>query len=225
MEVLFEDNHLIAVNKPAGWLVQGDSTGDTPLAERVKQYIKEKYRKPGEVFLGVIHRLDRPVSGVVLFARTSKALERMNQQFRERETQKTYRAVVERKPGKPEDTLIHWLRKDESKNKTAWFSRETPDALRSELSYSILEEANGFYLLDVRPITGRPHQIRVQLAAIGCPIVGDLRYGAPSALDDARIALHARSLTFIHPVSKAATAINAPLPDHSVWNQFTSFAR
>ncbi|MFN8688477.1 MAG: RluA family pseudouridine synthase, partial [Cyclobacteriaceae bacterium] len=151
MEVLFEDNHLIAVNKPAGWLVQGDSTGDTPLAERVKQYIKEKYRKPGEVFLGVIHRLDRPVSGVVLFARTSKALERMNQQFRERETQKTYRAVVERKPGKPEDTLIHWLRKDESKNKTAWFSRETPDALRSELSYSILEEANGFYLLDVRP--------------------------------------------------------------------------
>ena len=225
MEVLFEDNHLIAVNKPAGWLVQGDNTGDTPLAERVKQYIKEKYRKPGEVFLGVIHRLDRPVSGVVLFARTSKALERMNQQFRERETQKTYRAVVERKPGKPEDTLIHWLRKDESKNKTAWFSRETPDALRSELSYSILEEANGFYLLDVRPITGRPHQIRVQLAAIGCPIVGDLRYGAPSALDDARIALHARSLTFIHPVSKAATAINAPLPDHSVWNQFTSFAR
>lgn len=225
MEVLFEDNHLIAVNKPAGWLVQGDSTGDTPLAERVKQYIKEKYRKPGEVFLGVIHRLDRPVSGVVLFARTSKALERMNQQFRERETQKTYRAVVERKPGKPEDTLIHWLRKDESKNKTAWFSREAPDALRSELSYSILEEANGFYLLDVRPITGRPHQIRVQLAAIGCPIVGDLRYGAPSALDDARIALHARSLTFIHPVSKAATAINAPLPDHSVWNQFTSFAR
>lgn len=225
MEVLFEDNHLIAVNKPAGWLVQGDSTGDTPLAERVKQYIKEKYRKPGEVFLGVIHRLDRPVSGVVLFARTSKALERMNQQFRERETQKTYRAVVERKPGKPEDTLIHWLRKDESKNKTAWFSRETPDALRSELSYSIMEEANGFYLLDVRPITGRPHQIRVQLAAIGCPIVGDLRYGAPFALDDARIALHARNLTFIHPVSKAATAINAPLPDHSVWNQFTSFAR
>ncbi|HAC25812.1 MAG TPA: RNA pseudouridine synthase [Cytophagales bacterium] len=225
MEVLFEDNHLIAVNKPAGWLVQGDNTGDTPLAERVKQYIKEKYRKPGEVFLGVIHRLDRPVSGVVLFARTSKALERMNQQFRERETQKTYRAVVERKPGKPEDTLIHWLRKDESKNKTAWFTRETPDALRSELSYSILEEANGFYLLDVRPVTGRPHQIRVQLAAIGCPIVGDLRYGAPSALDDARIALHARSLTFIHPVSKAATAINAPLPDHSVWNQFTSFAR
>lgn len=225
MEVLFEDNHLIAVNKPAGWLVQGDNTGDTPLAERVKQYIKEKYRKPGEVFLGVIHRLDRPVSGVVLFARTSKALERMNQKFRERETQKTYRAVVERKPLKPEDKLIHWLRKDESKNKTAWFSRETPDALRSELSYSILEEANGFYLLDVRPITGRPHQIRVQLAAIGCPIVGDLRYGAPSALDDARIALHARSLTFIHPVSKAATAINAPLPDHSVWNQFTSFAR
>ena len=220
LDVLFEDNHLLVINKTSGVLVQGDETGDKPLVEICKDYIKEKYGKPGDVFLGVVHRLDRPVSGVVVFARTSKALERMNALFKNRETKKTYWALVKAKPAKTEDTLVHWLVKDEKKNKTTAYKREHPEGARSELSYRILEQKSGMYLLEVNPITGRPHQIRVQLASIGCPIVGDIKYGFESPNDDASICLHARQLEFIHPVKKEPIAISADLPKNHFWKPF-----
>jgi len=220
LEVLFEDNHLIAINKRAGELVQGDSTGDVPLPEKVKEYIKEKYKKPGAVFLGVVHRLDRPVSGVVVFARTSKSLERMNELFRNRETQKIYHAIVYGRPPKPSDTLVHWLVKDESRNKTTAFKKENKDGLRSELSYELQRNAGNRSLLEVRPLTGRPHQIRVQLASVGCPIVGDVKYGAEAPNDDASICLHASRLEFIHPVRKEAITIAAGFPQNHLWDSF-----
>jgi 23S rRNA pseudouridine1911/1915/1917 synthase len=224
LSILYEDNHLLIVNKAAGVLVQGDSTGDTPLVELGKEYLKEKYQKPGAVFVGVVHRLDRPVSGVVVFARTSKSLERMNALFREKETTKTYWAVVRNKPAMEQATLIHWLRKDETKNKTTYFSKETSGALRSELSYKMLGEVNGYWLLQVNPVTGRPHQIRVQLASLGSPIVGDVKYGYDQSLEDGkRIALHARCLEFIHPVKKEILKVEAPLPDSTIWNNFNKF--
>jgi 23S rRNA pseudouridine1911/1915/1917 synthase len=219
LRVLYEDNHLIAINKQSGVLVQGDETGDEPLSEKVKAYVKVKYEKAGAVFLGVVHRLDRPVSGVVVFARTSKALERMNALFKNRETEKTYWAIVNKKPRKQQETLIHWLGKNEQTNKVTSFDRENPDGLKSELSYRILREKNGLFLLEVLPITGRPHQIRVQLSAIGCPIVGDLKYGSSVGLGKS-ICLHARRLKFLHPVKKEEVVIEAETPQGEFWNLF-----
>jgi 23S rRNA pseudouridine1911/1915/1917 synthase len=220
LHVLYEDNHLLVISKPAGVLVQGDATGDKPLVNMAKEYIGEKYHKPGEVFLGVVHRLDRPVSGVVVFARTSKALERMNALFRNKETQKTYWAVVSRKPVPSEGTLVHWLVKDEKKNKTTAYNREHPEGQRSELNYKLITSKGGYHLIEVNPITGRPHQIRVQLTSIGCPIVGDVKYGSEISSLDGSIALHARKLSFIHPVKKESLTVIASLPKNDWWKPF-----
>lgn len=219
-EVLFEDNHLIAVNKKPGDIVQGDKTGDEPLSEKIKRYIKEKYQKPGEVFLGVIHRLDRPVSGVVLFARTSKALERMNEKFRERDIEKIYWAVVQQTPDPPAGKLIHYLIKDEAKNKSRAYPEERKGALKCELDYETLRRSDNYTLVEVHPVTGRHHQIRVQLSAIGSIIKGDLKYGAKRSNPDGSIHLHARKLIFHHPVSKEKIEITAPVPDESLWQYF-----
>ena len=224
LSVLFEDNHVLVVNKPAGLLVHGDETGDTTLADLAKEYIKQKYNKPGNVFVGVVHRLDRPVSGVVLLAKTSKALGRLNELFKSRKTQKTYWAVVQQKPQAEQGTLVHWLVKDSSRNVTKAFARENNSGLRSELHYKLLSANKGKYLLEVNPITGRPHQIRVQLASMKCPIVGDLKYGAAAPLPDKSIALHARQLQFEHPTLKKPITVSAPLPHNPVWQAFTSIA-
>jgi 23S rRNA pseudouridine1911/1915/1917 synthase len=219
-EVLYEDNHLLIVNKAAGILVQGDATGDIPLVELCKVYIKEKYGKPGEVFLGVVHRLDRPVTGVVVLARTSKALERMNALFRERETRKTYWAIVDKPPAKTSGTLVHWLSKDERKNKTTAYRDERPETLRSELHYETKVVSNNNWLLEVNPITGRSHQIRVQLASMGCPIRGDVKYGDKLVNDDGSICLHARQIEFIHPVKKEKLIVKATIPGDGWWRFF-----
>lgn len=216
-EIIYEDNHLLVVNKAAGVLVQGDSTGDVPLVDLCKQYIAKKHNKPGAVFLGVVHRLDRPVSGIVVLARTSKALERMNRLFREKETVKTYIALVRSKPPKDEDVLVHWLLKDEQKNKTRAFTKETSNALHSQLTYKIVGQINHDWILKVNPVTGRPHQIRVQLASIGCPIIGDVKYGDVEPNSNGSIYLHARRLSFVHPVKKENVGFVAPFPDYERW--------
>ncbi len=222
--VIYEDNHLLVVNKASGVLVQGDSTGDVPLVELGKDYVKQKFSKPGAVFLGLVHRIDRPVSGIVVLARTSKALERMNALFREKGTKKTYWAIVKNRPMKDQGTLIHWLLKDEKKNKTTAYTRETAGASHSELSYRVLGSNAGFYLLEVNPVTGRPHQIRVQLASMDCPIKGDVKYGYPQANADESICLHARKLQFIHPVKKEPLTVEAPLPETEYWRPFSNFS-
>ena len=219
--ILYEDNHLLIVNKPAGMLVQGDHTGDMPLVDHGKQYIKQKYRKPGEVFLGVVHRLDRPVSGVVVLARTSKALARMNALFKEKKVEKTYRALVGNNPPQEAGTLAHWLTKDPKKNRATAHRREVPDSKRAELSYRLLAQHTDLFLLEVLPKTGRPHQIRVQLTALGCPIRGDLKYGFPTANADASISLHAYALSFVHPVRKTPLRVVAPLPEEVGWRGFS----
>ncbi len=201
-------------------LVQGDSTGDETLADQVKTYIKDKYNKPGEVFLGVVHRLDRPVSGAVVFARTSKALERMNALFRDRQVQKVYWAIVKERPPQTQDTLIHWLRKDRKSNKTTAFNKETKGAKNAELSYKLIGRIAEYYLLEVTPVTGRPHQIRAQLAKTGCSILGDLKYGASKANREGSIHLHSREVAFLHPVKKTELRITARVPEDNIWKLF-----
>lgn len=218
LEILYEDNHLIAANKPSGILVQGDKTGDESLLEKVKAYLKKKYNKPGDVFLGLPHRLDRPVSGIVLMARTSKALSRLNEIFKNREIQKTYWALVDKQPNSDSGILTHFLIKDNNKNRVCAYDYQIEGSKKAELHYSIKEKYTNSILLEVKPITGRPHQIRVQLSKIGCHIVGDLKYGFPKPNSDASICLHAASLEFIHPIQKIPVKIEAPLPTHPrVW--------
>jgi 23S rRNA pseudouridine1911/1915/1917 synthase len=215
LEVLYEDNHLIAINKKSGDIVQGDKTGDTPLSDFVKAYIKKKYNKPGEVFLGTIHRLDRPTSGVVLYARTSKALTRMNEQFRNKEVQKTYWAVVDNTPPNTSGTLDNFLQKNEKRNKS--YVTKNKEGKHAVLDFKLLKKLDNFYHLEIKPQTGRHHQIRVQLANIGCIVKGDLKYGAKRSNKDASIHLLAQKLEFVHPVTKEPISIIAPAPKDSIW--------
>ncbi len=218
LQVLHEDNHLIIVNKRVGDIVQGDKTGDKPLSEVVKEYIKDKYNKPGDVFLGVIHRLDRPTTGIVAFARTSKALERMNTLFRDRETQKTYWAAVKNRPANDSGTLIHYLKRNEKNNTSKAFDKEVPESKQAILDYTIIRQLERFTILEILLHTGRHHQIRAQLSAIGSWIKGDLKYGADRSNPDGGIHLHARHLAFIHPVTKEKVNITAGLPHDPVWD-------
>ena len=222
MEVIYEDNHIIVVSKQSGEIVQGDKTGDTPLSETVKAYIKEKYAKPGAVFLGVVHRLDRPVSGLVVFARTSKALSRLNDMFRLGDVHKTYWAIVQNRPHEDSGTLEHWLVRNEQQNKSYAYDRERPQAKKALLKYRLIGQSERYYLLEVNLMTGRHHQIRCQLAAMGCPIKGDLKYGAKRSNPDGSISLLARRREFVHPVSKQPICLEAPLPNDKLWQSFSN---
>ena len=219
LQILHEDNHLMIINKNVGDLIQGDKTGDKPLGELVKAYIKEKYQKPGDVFLGVVHRLDRPTSGVVIFARTSKALERLNKMLREKKVKKTYWAIVKNKPTKTSDTLIHYLKKNPKNNKTTTFRTETEGSKKAILHYKVIQDFDNYTLLEIDLETGRHHQIRAQLAAIGSPIKGDLKYGFNRSNPNGGIHLHARKIEFMHPVSKEIITIEAKIPyQDPIWN-------
>ncbi len=217
IQILYEDNHLLIVNKRPGDIVQGDKTGDIPLSEIAKTYIAKKYNKPGSVFLGVVHRLDRPTSGIVVFARTSKALSRLNKLFQERKTKKNYWALVKNQPPKQHDELIHYLKRNTKQNKSYAHSKEIPESKKAILEYQIVKKLDAFYLLEINLKTGRHHQIRVQLAAIGCPIKGDLKYGFNRSNPDGGISLHARKLSFVHPVKKELITIVAPPPNNTLW--------
>ena len=217
LQILHEDNHIIAINKRVGDIVQGDKTGDIPLSEVVKEYIKEKYKKPGEVFLGVVHRLDRPTTGIVVFARTSKALTRLNEMFSNRETQKTYWAIVKNKPEKEQDTLVHFLKRNEKNNTSKAHLKEVEASKKAILDYILLKELDNYSALEINLHTGRHHQIRAQLAAIGSPIKGDLKYGFERSNTDGGIHLHARKLNFIHPVTKVTIELIAPTPNDKIW--------
>lgn len=217
MRVIYEDNHIIAVDKASGEIVQGDKTGDTPLSDTLKAYVKEKYQKPGNVFIGVVHRLDRPVSGIVVFARTSKALARLNEMFRTGDVHKTYWAIVQGSPAKSQATLTHWLTRNEKQNKSYAHPCKVAGAKQAVLDYRVLTQGERYSLLEVHLHTGRHHQIRCQLAAIGCPIKGDLKYGAHRSNADGSISLHARRVEFVHPVSKREISIEAPVPCDSLW--------
>ncbi|MBK9224477.1 MAG: RluA family pseudouridine synthase [Flavobacterium sp.] len=218
LQILHEDNHIIVVNKRVGDIVQGDKTGDKPLSDIVKEYIKDKYNKPGEVFLGVVHRLDRPTSGIVVFARTSKALSRMNELFSSRETKKTYWAIVKNKPLKIQDKLVHYLKRNEKNNTSKAHIKEVPDSKIASLDYTIIKELTSYFALEINLHTGRHHQIRAQLSAIGSPIKGDLKYGFDRSNPDGGIHLHARKLQFVHPVSKENIEIIASTPNDVIWN-------
>lgn len=220
LEVLYEDNHIIAVNKKGGDIVQGDKTGDATLGDAVKNYIKEKYNKPGEVFLGTVHRIDRPTTGIVLFARTSKALARLNQMFQDKNIQKTYWAVTENKPSNEQGKLIHFLTRNEKQNKSYASETEKSGSKKAELNYRYVGKSNHYYFIVVEPLTGRHHQIRVQLSTIGCVIKGDLKYGAKRSNPDGSIHLHAQKVEFVHPVSKEKIIITANPPDEANWNEF-----
>lgn len=219
-EILYEDNHIIAVYKKASDLAQGDKTGDVALDSEVKKYIAEKYKKPGEVFLGVVHRLDRPVSGVILYARTSKALARLNEMFRTREIKKIYLAIVKERPPEDDGNLTHFLKKNEKQNKTYVYDKEVNGSKEASLSYRIAGRSERYYLLEVELHSGRHHQIRAQLARIGCPVKGDLKYGYPRSNDDGGISLLARRLEFIHPVKKEKISITAHFPKEDIWEHF-----
>ena len=222
MQVLYEDNHIIIVNKESGEIVQGDKTGDVPLSDIVKQYIKETHAKPGAVFLGVVHRLDRPVSGVVVFAKTSKALTRLNNMFRDGEIHKTYWALCSNRPEKIEGELDNWLVRNEKQNKSYVYDKEKPNAKRARLHYQVIGATDRCTLIEVHLMTGRHHQIRSQLAHIGCPIKGDLKYGAKRSNPDGSISLLARRVEFIHPVSKEKIIVEAPLPNDNIWKSIVS---
>ena len=220
MTVVYEDNHIIIVNKTASEIVQGDKTGDTPLSETVKLYLKEKYQKPGNVFIGVTHRLDRPVSGLVVFAKTSKALTRLNDMFKNGEVKKTYWAVVKNQPHEPEGELVNYLVRNEKQNKSYAYDKEVPNSKKAILHYRLIAKSQNYYLLEIDLKTGRHHQIRCQLAKMGCPIKGDLKYGFTSSNPDGSICLHARFVRFIHPVSKELIEVEAPVPTGNLWNGF-----
>ncbi len=218
LEVLFEDNHFIIINKKSGDIVQGDKTGDKPLSDVVKEYIKNKYNKPGNVFLGVVHRLDRPTTGVIVFARTSKALERFNKMLRDKTVHKTYWAVVKNKPKKANDTLIGFLKKNPKNNKSTSYSSEIEGSKKAILHYKTIKSLDNYHLLEVDLETGRHHQIRCQLSAIGSPIKGDLKYGFDRSNKDASIHLHARKIDFTHPVTNKKIVVTAPTPNEVIWN-------
>ena len=218
LQILFEDNHIVVVNKRAGDIVQGDKTGDKPLSDVVKEYIAEKYNKPGNVYLGVVHRLDRPTTGLVMFAKTSKVLPRLNALFVSKDITKTYWAIVKKQPEKQQDTLIHWLKKNPKNNKSYVYQHEVKDSKKAVLHYKILKKLDRYFLLEIALETGRHHQIRAQLAHIGCPIKGDLKYGFDRSNDDGSIHLHARHITFIHPVKKTPVEITADLPNDIIWD-------
>ena len=217
MEVIYEDNHIIAVNKTCREIVQGDKTGDTPLSDMLKAWLKEKYCKPGNVFVGVTHRLDRPVSGVVLFAKTSKALARLNEMFRVGEVKKTYWAIVKNMPKEPEATLTHWIVRNEKQNKSYAYDHEVKNSKKAILRYKMIGSSDHYSLLEVNLLTGRHHQIRCQLAKMGCPIKGDLKYGSPRSNADGSISLLSHRVEFVHPVSKETIVAEAPLPDDNLW--------
>ena len=218
LKILFEDNHLIVVNKRVGDLVQGDKTGDAPLSDLLKAYLKEKYQKPGNVYLGVVHRLDRPTTGIVVFAKTSKALERLNRMLREKTIQKTYWAVVKNKPAKSKDTLVNYLRKNPKNNKATVFNKDTNDSKKAILHYKTIKSLDNYHLLEIDLETGRHHQIRAQLSHISCPIKGDLKYGFDRSNKNAGIHLHARRICFVHPVTKALLTLEAPSPKDPIWD-------
>ena len=217
MRVVYEDNHIIIVYKESGEIVQGDKTGDTPLSDIVKQYIKEKYNKPGNVFLGVVHRLDRPVAGLVVFAKTSKATSRLNDMFRKGELHKTYWALTRNVPKEPEALLTNWIVRNEKQNKSYAYDSEVTNSKKAQLRYKVIGKSDNYCLLEVHLMTGRHHQIRCQLAHMGCPIKGDLKYGSPRSNPDGSISLQAHHLEFVHPVSKEAISVTAPVPDDNLW--------